>query len=519
MDQTLRHKIGQMVFAGFPSQEADDQAKRLVSEYEVGNFVLFGRNLSSVRQACSLCGALSALAYEKTGLAPFIAADQEGGAVTRISEGAALFPGTMALAASPSGDAYQVGKNCAQVLRAMGINTNFAPVLDVNLQPLNPIIGARAFSDDPQVVSRLGIDMMTGLKDGGMLSGIKHYPGHGNVKSDSHLGVPVNDTPARELEQSEWVPFQNAFWAGAEALMTCHVLYREIDPDHPATLSSRIMTELLRNKQLFRGLVITDCLEMDAIRAAYGIAEGAVLAVEAGCDMLTFSHTFEAVEQAVLALYAAVESGRISPERIDRSYRRIVEAKRKYGLLKPSVIDPDKAQLLAGDPEKNALHARISRESITLLSDRGGMDLFRRAKNPLFLAPASLALTGAEDQKPRPLCFSEAAVSRFGGRGRVLPLNEWEEKTAVLLREGDHDVAVLGLYNARFREGQIQALRELERQGRPLVVVLLGAPYDAALLKRADAVVAAYEYTALSVPSVLQALEEGTFSGRLPVKL
>ena len=211
--------IFKTVFAGFPSQEADDQAKRLVSEYEVGNFVLFGRNLSSVRQACSLCGALSALAYEKTGLAPFIAADQEGGAVTRISEGAALFPGTMALAASPSGDAYQVGKNCAQVLRAMGINTNFAPVLDVNLQPLNPIIGARAFSDDPQVVSRLGIDMMTGLKDGGMLSGIKHYPGHGNVKSDSHLGVPVNDTPARELEQSEWVPFQNAFWAGAEALI------------------------------------------------------------------------------------------------------------------------------------------------------------------------------------------------------------------------------------------------------------------------------------------------------------
>lgn len=519
MDQQLKHKIGQMIVAGFPSPEVDDQARRLISEYEVANFVLFGRNFVSVRQTCSLCESLSRLTFEKTGLAPLIAVDQEGGAVSRVSEGAALFPGAMALAASPSADAYQVGKNCGQVLRAMGINTNFAPVLDVNLEPRNPIIGARAFSDDPQRVSRLGLDMMTGMKEGGLLTCVKHYPGHGNVKSDSHLGVPVNDTTQNVLEQTEWVPFQNAFWADAEGLMTCHVLYREIDPRYPATLSPKIMTELLRNKQLFRGLVITDCLEMDAVRAAYGIGEGAVLAVEAGCDLLTFSHTFEAVEQAVLALYHAVERGRLSAERIDTSYRRILEAKRKYGLLKAQLIDQKKAQRLADDQEMNALHAHISRDSMTLLYDRGGLKAFREAKRPAFFAPASMAQTGAEDQKKKPLCFSEQAVARFGGRGVVLPLNELNHESLATLRAEGSDIVVFGLYNARFREGQIAALRELERQGRTLVVVLLGAPYDAGVVERADAVIAAYEYTVLSVQSVLEALEQGSFPGRLPIKL
>lgn len=517
MDHKLRQKIGQMIIAGFPSPEVDGQARRLVSEYSVGNFVLFGRNFTALRQACDLCEGLSALAFEGTGLAPLIAADQEGGAVTRLHEGAALYPGAMALAAARGKDVYRVGKNCGQILQAVGVNTNFAPVLDVNIEAENPIIGARAFSDDPQTVSRLGLDMLTGMKDGGLLAAVKHYPGHGNVKSDSHLGVPENDTPSDLLKATEWVPFQNAFWAGAEALMTAHVRYTSIDPEYPATLSKKIMTTLLRDKQNFHGLVLTDCMEMDAVRATYGIGEGAVLAVEAGCDLLTFSHTIEAVAEAMQALYAAVESGRLTVERIDRSYRRILEAKVKYGLTIPFVPNRVKAGRLACDQEKIALHARLARESITLLSGKAVSLGGKRAVK--FFAPASLAQTGAEDLHKNPLSFAAKAESRFGGMGVLTPLDELDTKTLEEIGAEDYDLAVLGLYNARFRAGQQALLRALEQSGKPLVVVLLGAPYDASLVKRADAVIAAYEYTPLSVAAVLDALEEQYFPGRCPVRL
>lgn len=515
MDHKLRQKIGQMIIAGFPSLQVDDQARRLVSEYSVGNFVLFGRNFSTLRQACDLCEGLSALAFEGTGLAPLIAADQEGGAVTRLREGAALFPGAMALAAARGKDVYRVGKNCGEILRAVGVNTNFAPVLDVNIEAKNPIIGARAFSDDPWMVSRLGLDMLAGMKDGGLLAAVKHYPGHGNVKSDSHLGIPENDTPSDLLNATEWIPFQNAFRAGAEALMTAHVRYNDVDPEYPATLSRKIMTTMLREKQNFQGLVLTDCLEMDAVRAAYGIGEGAVLAVEAGCDLLTFSHTIEAVAEAVQAIYKAVESGRLSVERIDRSYHRILEVKEKYGLTVPFVPNREKAVHFAYDPEKIALHARLARESITLLS--GKAVNLENKKAVKFFAPASLALTGAEDLHKNPLSFALQAEQRFGGTAVQTPLDGLDAKTLEEIDADNYELAVLGLYNARFRAGQQELLRALEKSGKTLVVVLLGAPYDAVLVKRSDAVIAAYEYTALSVSAVLDALEEQRFPGQCPV--
>lgn len=519
MDRQLKSKIGQMFIAGFPSPEVDDQARELVKNYYVGNFVFFGRNLPCAEQACSLCGELSRLVYAQTGLAPLLAVDQEGGAVSRIREGAALFPGSMALAASRTENVYQVGKNCAAVLHAIGINTNFAPVLDVNLEAQNPIIGARAFSDDPRRVSQLGIGMMTGLKDGGMISAVKHYPGHGNVKSDSHLGVPRNETPSGRLEKTEWLPFQNAFRAGAEALMTAHVCYTDVDDAFPATLSAKVMTELLRRRQHFRGLAITDCLEMDAVRKTYGIGEGAVLAVEAGCDLLTFSHTYEAVEEAALALYSAVESGRLSKERIEASYQRILSLKQKYHLIQPRKIDSDEAQRLVRDADMMNLYARISADSITLLSDSGGVQKFFSANRLKFFAPASLALTGVEDAKPEPLCLSAEAAKRFGGQGIVTPLNEPDPKTLQAIQKEDYDMAVLGLYNARFRKGQIDILRRLEKQDKPLLVVLLGAPYDYSCIRRADAVVAAYEYTTLSVNAVFKALCSNRFVGESPVRL
>ena len=519
MDNQIKHKLGQMIIAGFHSIDVDDQARRLVENYQVGNFALFARNVVSTRQLCKLCDDLHRLTFEKNGVAAIIACDQEGGSVSRVSIGSALFAGPMAMAASPSADPYTVGRNCAKVLGSTGLSGIFGPVMDVNTEPMNPIIGTRSYSDDPEVVIKLGTQMVKGVQEGGLLTSLKHFPGHGRVASDSHLGIPVNTWPVEELENIEFRTFQEAINAGADAIMSCHVLYQNYDPDYPGTLSKKIMTGLLRNQMKFEGLAITDCMEMDAIRKEYGIGRGAVLAVQAGCDILCFSHTYEAVSEALEALYEAVEQGIITEERIDQSYQRIMKMKEKYHLLSLPVIDMDRAVELMKAPGILSLNAKISHDSITLLTGKDSLQIFKNAKHLRFFAPASVALHGAEDKEKKPTYFSELAAERFGGDSVVIPLNELDQATKDAIHDDSYDVAVLALYNARFRDGQQAVLRELEAQGRPLVVLLLGAPYDAALLKNAQCVVAAIEYTALSAEALLDVLEDGSFYGKLPVSV
>ena len=519
MDNTLRHQIGQMIIAGFPSLEVDDQARRLAEEYHVGNFILFAHNMKHARQTAQLCAQLSDMTFAATGMAPFIAADQEGGLVSRIAEGASLFPGAMAMAAGATlEEAREVGKNCGQILRALGVNVNFAPVLDVNIEPMNPVIGVRSFGDQPQAVADMGCAMMEGMVEGGVIATVKHYPGHGNVKTDSHLALPVNDTDPALLEQTEFLPFQQAFDRGAPALMSCHIIFSQIDPDLPATLSPTILQGMLRKKQGFQGLVFTDCMEMDAIRAKWGTPRGAVLAVKAGCDVLCISHHEDAVRDAIEAIVAAVESGEIPRGRIQEAYDRIVACKKKMGLLEKQRISAQAAGEIIYQPDKVALHKRVSRNSVTLL--RGNPEALKHAKAPVVISPVSFAATGVEDPEHNGLSFAARLAARLGCPFLEPAMTPPEEEiTAAVELAKTADCVVLGLYNARFRDSQIALLRALEALDVPLVIVTVGGPCDLQRVRRADAVIALYEYTALSVDSVIAALETGVFHGKAPMRL
>ncbi|MDR2750632.1 MAG: glycoside hydrolase family 3 protein, partial [Clostridiales bacterium] len=372
MDYQLRQQIGQMIFAGVPvADEVDDKTYHLIRAYDIANFCLFGHNIVSIPQTCALCNELAELCAGCNGVMPLIIADQEGGAVSRAKMEGALFPGAMALAAAYDHKedgaeiANSIGHLGGLVIKALGINTNDAPVLDVNINPSNPIIGTRSFSDDPRVVSKFGIAQLKGMKEAGVLSVVKHYPGHGGVSTDSHLNLPENKATRETLAQTEWKPFKEAFEAGAEALMTCHVRFPNIDPDMPATLSPKIMTQLLRVEHRFRGLAITDCLEMDAIRSKWSPGEAAILAVEAGCDMLTFSHSFEGPMEAAKALFDAVTSGRIPRRRIEASVRRIMAAKERYRLLRHRPKDPEVAKKFAENQDMIQFFGNVSFLSIT----------------------------------------------------------------------------------------------------------------------------------------------------------
>ncbi len=519
MDNLLKHQIGQMLLAGFPSQAVDDQARALVEEYQVGNFILFAQNMVSARQVAGMCRELSDLTLAKTGLAPFISADQEGGLVSRITEGAALFPGAMALAAAASPEEVrQVGKNCGEMLRAMGVNVNLAPVLDVNSEPMNPVIGIRSFGDDPQKVAELGCAMASGMEEGGVLPAVKHFPGHGNVQTDSHLALPTNTTEPALLEDTELLPFRWAVERGVPAVMSCHIRFPRIDPQLPATLSPTILTGILREKLGFSGLVFTDCLEMEAIQKGWGVAEGAVLAVLAGCDVLCISHHLEAVQTAVGAIYDAVLSGRIPRERIRQSYDRILTAKKRLGLDARQHIDPDAAEAAVLEPDRLALHRALSRRSVTCVV--GDPALVKNAKSPLFVAPVTRAATGVEDAEHNGLSFARLAAKALDGSFLEIDRETDEGQRQAVLRAAEQaDVVVLGAQNARFRPGMLALLEALGGSGCKLAVVLLAGPWDIPLLPRADLLAAAYEYTTLSVPSVIDALRTGQFHGRMPVRL
>lgn len=519
MDKQLRHQIGQMIIAGFPSLEVDDQARALVSDYQVGNFILFARNMNNADQVARMCGGLSDMTFEKTGLAPFIAADQEGGLVSRITEGAALFPGALALAAAADEhEIRQVGKNCGEMLRAMGVNVNFAPVLDVNIEPLNPIIGIRSFGDDPQRVADLGSAMAEGMVEGGVIATLKHYPGHGNVAVDSHLDLPTNETDPAVLEKTEFLPFKQAFDRGAPAIMSCHIRFPKIDPDLPATLSPAILTDLLRKKQGFQGLVFTDCMEMDAIQKGWGTAEGAVLAVLAGCDVLCISHHIEAVKAACDAIYEAVQSGRVPRARIQESYDRIVAAKTRMGLTRKQEVCPEKAEALVHVPEKVELHKRLSRGSVTLISGDG--ELVKNARAPLFLSPVTKASTGVEDAEHNGLSFAYLASKALGGSFMDIDREPDDEQREQILKTAEgHDAVVLAVQNARFRPGMLKLIEELGKLDCKLMVVLAAGPWDVSYMAPSDAVVCIYEYTPLSVASAIDGLKTGEYQGKLPVKL
>lgn len=516
MNEALKIKIGQMICAGFPSPEVDEQAKRLVEDFKVGNFILFTRNVISAKQLCELNNGLRRLAMDATGIAPLIGIDQEGGAVSRYYEGAALIPGAMALSAGGSEQVEQVGYTLGSVLKAVGVSIDYAPVLDVNIDPRNPIIGNRSFGDDVDQVSKCGIAMVNGMKKAGMIACVKHYPGHGNVSTDSHLDLPVNDTPREILAKTEWIPFGRAFADGADALMSAHVRYTDIS-DHPGTLTKEIMTDLLRGEQHFEGIATTDCMEMGAIRKLYGCGEGAVRAIEAGMDVLHFSHTYEAVKEGVEAIYAAVESGRLTEERINQSYERIMRVKEKYDLAHADA-DYELAMKLVHDPASIAANENIMGNSITCIRDNGVLKDLSGRKIACF-APISSALTGAEDERHDVLSFADLFAAGFAdAKAVVVPLNEMTDEVKAAV-DGDFEVAVMGLYNARVREGQIKIYNELKKTGKPVVAVLLGAPYDYECVKDADAVIASYEYTPLSAPALIKAMKECRYPGKLPVNV
>lgn len=336
---SLDEKLGQMVLVGLNGYVVDNDARQMIESYHVGGFILYGSNVESQEQLLALTNSLKSInAASKLPL--LISVDEEGGRISRMPKELKNIPTNKEIGKLNNQEfSYKIGELLAEEIKAFGFNMNFAPVLDINSNPKNPVIGDRAFGSDEKVVSDLGVQTMKGIEASGVIPVVKHFPGHGDTSVDSHVGLPSVDNDLERLKSFELIPFVNAIENGADVVMAAHILMLKIDGENPATMSKTIITDILREQMNFDGVVITDDMTMGAIVENYEIGAASVKSVEAGSDIILVAHGHDNALAVLKKMKEAVEQGLVSEERINQSVYRILKLKQKYN-LKDEEIQP-----------------------------------------------------------------------------------------------------------------------------------------------------------------------------------
>lgn len=330
-NMTLDEKIGQMVIVGLDGYEIDELTQDMIKQYKVGGFILFKRNIKDAYQTLTLINSLKE-ANKENKIPLFVAADEEGGSVSRMPDEFIKLPTSRAIGKIDSEDlAFEIGNIIGQQLKSLGFNMNFAPVLDIDSNPNNPVIGNRSFGPNEDMVSRLGIAAMNGIQSH-VISTVKHFPGHGDTSVDSHIGLPMVNHDIDRLNNFELVPFAKAIKEGTDGVMIAHILLPAIDEVYPATLSKKVISDILRAEMKFDGIVITDDMTMGAIIENYDIGDAAVKSVLAGTDIVLVCHGYENQMKVIESLKSAVSNGIITEEALNDHVYRVLKLKQKYKL-------------------------------------------------------------------------------------------------------------------------------------------------------------------------------------------
>lgn len=496
---TLSDLIGQRFLLDFSGPEVTPEVERLTRDGRIGGVILFAKNIRSASQVRGLTADLQRIAFA-AGLPPlFISIDQEGGMVNRLTEGVTVFPGAMAIAAAGrTEDAAAAGWMTALELRALGINVNHAPVLDVNTDVSNPIIGVRAFGDDPDEVARFGAAYVAAAQGAGILATPKHFPGHGATPVDSHLDLPrVNKDPA-SLRSEDIGPFAGAFAAGADGLVTAHIVYPEIDPDLPATLSPAVVTRLLREELGFGGVVFTDSMDMQAISARWGRGPAAVMALAAGVDVIMACGPTEMQWTSIEAVRNAAEEGRLDSAALRHSVARIADMKARYaGTSRPTTTFEKETHEAAAQG--------IADRAVTLVRNEAD-------RIPLRAERAAVLHVGSDAWVAAPPRFGEELTALLPGVTVASGVSD--------ITGRPWDAVIVVSLSWRSSQG-MDTIAALHREfGDRLVVVGAGNPYELLRFPDVPTYLAAYGPDPASMRAAAKVLA-GRLEpkGRLPVAL
>jgi beta-N-acetylhexosaminidase len=531
---SLEDKIGQMfvLFAYGPDGATVDARNtklygvatpaEVVAKYKPGGWIYFNArdNVQNPTQLATYSNQLQTAASQTGMHVPLtIATDQEQGVVVRIGPPATQFGGNMAHGASrDTADARTAAGITGRELKAMGIRQDYAPDADVNVNALNPVIGVRSYSSDPKLVSDMTVAQVLGYQqDAGITATAKHFPGHGDTRDDSHTALPTINHTLQEWNTIDAPPFKAAIKAGIDSIMTAHIVVPSLDPSgDPATLSKPILTGVLRQQLGFKGLIITDALEMAAVRAKYGDAEVAVRAIEAGADQLLLPPAPDVQFKAVVD---AVRSGRISERRIDESLLRILLLKVKNGVLFQPFVDPAKIATTVGTPASLATAQRIVDKSVTLVKNDANT-------LPLSNDPRKVLVTGWGVTTTQALANS---LTKRGATTTVAQTGAAPSDAAItdaVTKSQANDVTVVLTQKAwdttvtdKLAKQQ-KLVKNLLATGGTVIVVAVRDPYDIAYFDQAPTYLATYGYAAVSMESLAKVLYgEIKPTGKLPVDI
>ncbi|GAB3073675.1 glycoside hydrolase family 3 protein [Pedococcus soli] len=534
---TLEEKVGQLFIQNVYGKDATTPDARniplygvaspaeVVQKYHLGGVIYFAwtDSVQNPPQITALSNGLQKAAltqpHTKVRIPLQVATDQEQGVVTRIGPPATQFPGSMALGASRStDDARTAARITGEELKAMGVNTDFAPDSDVNVNPLNPVIGTRSFSSNPQLAaSMVGAQVRGYQDDAGISSSAKHFPGHGDTATDSHVAFPVITHSRQQWEQLDAPPFKQAIADGIDMIMTAHLNFPALDDSgDPATLSKPIMTGLLRKELGYKGVIVTDSLAMQGVRDLYGDPEVAVRALSAGVDQLLMT---PAMDDAYAAVIGAVRSGRISRADLDAKVRRVLELKVHRGMVAHPYADPTALDRVVGTPAHLATADAITNRTTTLVKNDAGT-------LPLATAGTKVLVTGYGATTTKTLADGLAAHGATTSVKETGTSPTDAQIAGAVAAAATQDAVVVTTMKAWDkavtdpRGGQQKLVEQLVATGKPVIVVATRDPYDIAYLTEASTYLATYSYSPVAIQAVARVIAgEVAPTGKLPVDI
>ncbi|MCQ3930229.1 MAG: beta-N-acetylhexosaminidase [Chloroflexi bacterium] len=483
--RTLEEKIGQMLVVGFHGYEAPEYLLQWLAEGRIGGVILFGRNIQNPQQVAKLTQAL----HQASKYSLLICIDQEGGTVARLREGFTESPGAMVLGVADSESlAEEVSEMLATELRALGINWNLAPVVDITHDISNPSVGTRSLGRDKTRVAQLAVAEVRGFQKATVAASAKHFPGLGNTPVDTHLALAVIDDSLDYLWEHDLVPFRAVVNEGTATVMISHVKFTELDPDYPATLSPRIIQDLLRHEIGFTGVACTDCMEMKAIANHYGSGESAVLAALAGVDLILFSHSFTDQHPLSVEVYYslldAVQTGRVPTARIDEAVARVMALKEKYAISGEPQLE------VIRKPEHLQLSLQAARAGVVLVKSEPDNFPLREGAKVGVVEFASMI--DSEIMEQGGLSGFTHLLHQHAAHIPSVSLRPMEYRPEDLARARElaaqSDVLVLATRNAHLIAEQWEVARELLALSKRVILMALRNPYDVEVLSESGTI-------------------------------
>ena len=478
---TISQKVGQMFVVGFSGTSMSSSLSSAIENYNFGNVIYMGANCNDYLTLAKMSNDIQNKMVSSNLVPAFISTDQEGGRVARLTNGGTHFISQMAVCATGDyNNAYLEGVAVAKELLSYGINMDFAPVLDVNNNPDNPIIGIRSYAENPISVALYGNNVIKGFKETGLIACPKHFPGHGNTSVDSHYGLPKITSSLEELYQIELAPFISAIANGTDAMMTTHIIFSAIDEVYPATLSEKVLQGLLRNTLGYEGLIVTDGMGMAAIASNYGTPDvSGVLAVKAGVDILTYTGLSDP-KTAHTAIVKAVNNNEITEERINESVRRILLTKLKYGIIDNYLVtDVDRTMMLE---EHADLNLTFAKESLTLV--KGSFTGLDKNKKTLIISPTTTHSLGGGLESNS---LANYAANYLIKNGHVNVTHKTvstnissTDSSNILNSVSNYDQIVVAFSNVKTSSytRSAQFVKDLCSKHSNVIVIALDTPYD-----------------------------------------